>query len=471
MAISTYSTPNALLTGNPLSAADLNVLRDNAMLLDSLSYRGTVPYHDQTRILNDNGANPLILNRMSFQYRVGYTFAVITLRSNVSAGTLNLIFNGATLSSTAITSGLNVVSVAVTGRGYTDYQFVDVVASIAVTWSGSNVFELLDAYVSPVASVMTTSWPGVPTFGAISSANLAQLATAQQWLMDRITLATTPLFMSQQYRAMASWASTDPVWQGSIVKANGHNLLSIGVGHITLTNVAEHIEVFVAGSLAYTGPTWTAGDSGNLNVNIDISGYADGTLLPVRITFVVVTGSAATSGWKESRLILANIFTQRSVITPATTPATSTIRESLTFSALQTRLNAIGTIVTNAYNRMLAATDVFNAVRMFRWMPAVDDGQRAYFALSNLYLPGVPRAFDALWVRGRNLKIAYGVRKMSTAADTAYTFSFASELDLISGSDQVQDKLVYLDSFPGLYPGMTFYILGEDVRAAFAQLR
>lgn len=300
MAISTYSTPNALLTGNPLSAADLNVLRDNAMLLDSLSYRGTVPYHDQTRILNDNGANPLILNRMSFQYRVGYTFAVITLRSNVSAGTLNLIFNGATLSSTAITSGLNVVSVAVTGRGYTDYQFVDVVASIAVTWSGSNVFELLDAYVSPVASVMTTSWPGVPTFGAISSANLAQLATAQQWLMDRITLATTPLFMSQQYRAMASWASTDPVWQGSIVKANGHNLLSIGVGHITLTNVAEHLEVFVAGSLAYTGPTWTAGDSGNLNVNIDISGYADGTLLPVRITFVVVTGSAATSGWKRA---------------------------------------------------------------------------------------------------------------------------------------------------------------------------
>jgi hypothetical protein len=471
MAVSTYSTPNILLTGNPDAAPDIEELRSNSLLLDMLSYRGSAAFLDQTRILNDNGANPLVLSRVSFIYRTGYTFAVFTLRSNVSSGTLNLIFNGAVLSSTSISSGLNTVSVAVTGRGYTDYQFVDVIASIAITWSGSNVFELLDAYVAPAASVMTTSWPGVPTFGANSAANLAQLATAQQWLMDRINLAVTPLFMTQQYRGMASWASTDPVWQGTIWKTNGHNYLSLIFGHITLTNVAEHIEVFVAGSLAYTGPTWTAGDNGNLNVNIDISGYADETLLSVNITFVCVTGSASTSGWKESRLILANIWTQRTTIAPATPPTVSTIRESITFATLQSRLNAIATITLNAYSRMIAATSAFNNVRMFRWMPAVDDGQRAYFALSNLYIPGAYRGFDALWVRGKNLKIAYGTRKLTTDADNAYKLNFMFEQDLISGSDQVQDKLVYLDSFPGLYPGMDFYILGEDVRAAFAQLR
>lgn len=480
MAMIPYSVPNNLLTGNPNAAPDLNELREDVLLLDMLSYRGRVPYTDQTRILNDNGGNPAPLGRMSFQFRTGMTTATFVIGYTqgpmLKSATLQISLNGVSALSTALLTSTNTYTITLTGRGYTDYQFIDVIAQVQTgtgvpaDWDGGNIFRVYDAYVSPINAVVTTSWPGVPTFGSDSAANLAQLASAIDWLMTRLTVTTPPVFFTHQYRGFASWASTDLVWQGGIAKSNGCDRLEIGVGHVTLTNVSEHLEIFINDILVVTGPTWTVGDSGNYNFDIDISAYADGTLFALRIMFVCVTGSSAPSGWKESRIIISTIHTQRATYTPATPPTVSTIRESITFATLQSRLNAIGTIATNVYNRIQAATDVFDRIRMFRWMPAVDDGQRAYFASQNLYMPGTWRAFDALWVRGSNLKIGYGPRIIEPTDDNAYAFTWTYEQELISG-DEVRDVIVYLDSFQGLYPGMPFYILGADCRAVFSQLR
>ncbi len=475
-----YSVPNALLAGNPAAAPEIESLAQNALLLDGLSYRGRAPAHHETRVLNDNGGNPAPIGRWSFQYRTGLTTATFVIGYNqgveARSATLQISFNGSSVLSTTLLTSTNTYTVTLTGLGYSDYQFVDVVITVQTgsgtpaEWDGTNIFRLYDAYVSPVVSILG-SWPGVPTFGAISTANLAQLASAIDWLMQWLTVATPPVLMTQQYRGLASWATTDYIWQGGIAKSNGCDRLMIGVGHITRTNVSEHLEIFINDVLVVTGPTWTAGDAGDYNFDIDISSYSDGVLFALRIMFVCVTGAPDNVGWLESRLIISTIHTQRATYTPATPPTASTIRESITFGTLQSRLNAIGTIVGDVYTRMAAATDVFNRNRMFRWMPAVDDGQRAYFALSHLYIPGTWRNGDALWVRGKNLKIAYGPRQVKADADNAYIVSWAYEEDLISGSDEVQDVLVYLDSFPGLVPGMAYHVLGEDVRAVLTQLR
>lgn len=471
MAMIGYTTPNTLLSGNPEAAPDINELAENAIWLDMLSYRGRVPFADQVRLLNDNGGNPVVFSRCSFQYRTGLTTATFVLGTNIGTATLQIYMNGASVYSAALANGTSTVNVTISGLGYSDYQMIDVIVQAAVTWSGSNIFRLYDAFTTPYTAVMTTSWPGVPTFGAISVANNAQLASAQEWLMQRMNIVVQPLFFSQQYVSYSSWVNIDQMWSGGISKSNGCDRLRISVGYNVVTNQQERLLIYINDILVVTGPTWTTSQSGNYLFDIDISSYGDGTLFALRIMFECVVGALAGVKWHSSRYILGDIYTTKATPSPATAPTASSIRESLTFGTLQTRLNSIGTICTDVYNRINAATDTFNKVRMFRWLPAVDDGQRKYFSSLNAFLPYGRRAYDALWVRGKGLKLAYGARKVTASLDDSYVLEFPYNEELISGSELVQDELFYLDGFAGLFPGSPYFILGEDVRAAFAQLR
>lgn len=468
MAVIPYSTPPVFVNGRPLAAAEVNIFADNAATLDMLSYRGRRAWTNQTYRLEAYGGNPSPLGYGAFQFRSGLTTLTVQYGANQSGDSLKIYLNDVLRSTTTMAAGGGFVNVAISALGYTDYQFIEMRVEVVIA-GARGIYDLYDAYVSPVSGIALSAgtWPGVPSFTDISAAKLNQLSTCEEWLMQRLAVTLQPAFQSQQYRNGEAWNTTQLLWQGGIARGNGANRLNLSLGYYTVTNTAEALKLYVNGSLAVTGPTWSAGQAGNYLMQFDLSAYGDQTNLDVRLD-QVVTGSVS-SGAHPSRYLLQDIYTDRASTYPyAAAVAQSSPRESMTFTTLQARLNAIGTILSNTYTRINATADVFDRMRLYRWRPVLDDGQKAYF--KDLYVARCRRWTDALWVRGKGLQIAYGTRTITPALDDAYKYDFQYKTEIIGG-DTVQDKLIYLDQYPGLAAGMDFFIIGLDCRAVFEQVR
>lgn len=286
--------------------------------------------------------------------------------------------------------------------------------------------------------------------------------------MQRLQNCLLPAFQSQQYRNGQAWVTRTLFWQGGIARGNGANRLNISIGYYNVTNQSEHLELSINGTLVVTGPTWTPGQSGNYLMQYDLSGYGDQVNLDIKLEQVVVTANAGGVAAHPSRYLIQDVYTDRSSYPYATLVALSSPRESLTWTTLQTRLNAIGTVLTNAYGRITGVTDVFDRNRLYRWRPVLDDGQKAYF--KDLYVARMRRAGDAFWVRGKGLQLGWGAKKVKSNLDEAYEYEFASTQET-NGGDTITDKLLYFDAFPGLYGGMDALVQGEDCRGVFEQVR
>lgn len=463
-----YTTPPVFVTGRPLAAAEVNILSDNAAVIDMLTYRGRRAWTNQTYRLEAYGGNPSPLGYAAFQFRSGLTTLTVQYGANQSGDSLKIYLNDVLRSTTTMTAGGGFVTVAISALGFTDYQFIEMRAEVVVA-GAHGIYDLYDAYVSPVSGISLSagSWPGVPSFTDLSAAKLNQLSAAEEWLIQRLGVTLQPVFQSQQYRNGEAWNTTQMLWQGGIARGNGANRLNLSLGYYTVTNTAEALKLYINGSLAVTGPTWSAGQAGNYLMQADLSAYGDQTNLDIRLD-QVVTGSVS-SGAHPSRYLIQDIYTDRASTYPyAAGVGKLTPRQSLSWTTLQTQLNAIASILSSAQARIAATDDVFNRIRLYRWRPVLDDGQKSYF--QKLCVARGRRWTDALWVRGKSLQIAYGTRTVKPSLDDAYEYDFQYKTEVIGG-DTVQDKLVYLDAFPGLAPGMDFYILGLDCRAVFEQVR
>lgn len=473
MAFSTYESPptfadTATDKETFVSAADLNLLRQNAAFLDMLSYRGRRAFTDQIKLLDQYGIDPSPLFSGSFQFRTGLEDAVFSVYALTTSGThtCRISFDGLLQSTTVLTGGAGgttqSITIAIDTLGYTDYQIVDV--TIEVDWTSAiGQYRMIDAYVTPASAIVASSWPGVPTFGTVNAANLNQLANAQIHLMDRINAAQTHGLMAGFLYPGQTWVTRTLLYAGSISKSNGADRLRIAMGVYVTTNAQERIEVTLFSPTATTnGPTWTPGnDQIQYLFDIDISARTADTPFAFAIEQVVLTGSPAGPGQVGSRFIIYDIYTARASYSAPTLPALMSPRESLTYSTLQTRLGQIGTAVSNAYARVNGSPDVFNRIRLFRWRPGVDEGERT--AHKDDYLCVSHRRGDALWVRGKNMTINYDHIQLDRRGDQPWGYEFKHSEQVISG-DSVDNKLIYLDSLPGLYPGMTYWVSGDDIR-------
>ncbi|MBK8772179.1 MAG: hypothetical protein IPM06_17395 [Rhizobiales bacterium] len=457
----TYPYGLALTAGQPLSAWQcLNRLRIKAGYLESLAYRGrraTTEYIDQP--FENYDANPTPLAFGSWLHRIGFTTLHVHVGLPVTS-TLRVWLNETLVVNQSYAAGAHAITIAIHARGYADYQRVDMIVEVVHT--GARGYKCYDAFVSPVSGV-TGSAPSLPAlFGStLDSAALLQLGSAADWCMRVMATTLQSAFMGVQHMSFLDRVDQWTIWTGSISQSNGANRLMISVQYHVRTNDTEWLQVFISGSPVATSPTWHAGDYGWYLFDIDISGYAANAILDLRIVQVVtVAGSGAVLG---SRYSLLDVYTQRASYPASTLPALRTPLETLSYGTLRTtHLHPIQAHIAAVISSIQAANDIFDRVRLSRWTPGIDAGQRHYFgAESRLRHAMGRRAHDVLWVAGRDVLLCYGPATAQPDRTPVMTWAYEERL---TAQDAIETKRVAFDAFPGLFPGMPYAVVGADIR-------
>lgn len=471
MSIIDFTTGMVFNSAAALSYADLNQLRADTITLDAMSRRGRTAWLDQTYEFDDSGFNPSPLTSAAFRFRTGLTtLTIIAFGSNGNADAIRVYLNGVLAGTYSCTNADQTITLTLTGRGYGDGDVIEVYCDVTRTANTDpGTYAVRDMYVSPASAIMTWSWPGVPTFGAITSANLQQLANACQWLFDRMQAVPMPVPTGTLWRTLHGWPSTKLFWRGTIARGNGANRLFCTIAWTNINTASERMRLMIDpngagyGEVATT-PTITAGQSGVHDFNVDLSGYTDEALLRVKLEQVVNTAFAGSRGALATRWNMRWVETSQSAWSYTTPAALSQARESITFATLQARLNAIGTALTTIYGRLTGSADVWNRIRPFRRHPTIDVYQREYFKLQ--YVARGRRFTDALWVKGKNVTLHWGAMSVKQEAHDA-PFQWETEhKEQVCGGESYEDKYLYFDSFPGLVPGAFYYLTGDDVTYA-----
>jgi hypothetical protein len=324
---------------------------------------------------------------------------------------------------------------------------------------------IYDVYVGPI--VVSSSYAGTPSFsGTYSATLLNQLRTDAQNLYDRINAVPIPPLVANTMTQATHKVETLEMFAGSVGRYETSEILRV-VGQIYCQNTAEHVEIFYAGGLVYTSPTYTVGQSATFSFPYAMT-HTLGTRAEVIINAVVTSTPALNPPQNAS--IYSFLAMRSEALTagyPVATPPTAfTAEESISAATLNSRLNAIATMLSTVKTRLDTRTDLWNRARACRRVPAIDDTQvtRNMKRHSCLF----QRQGDVLVVRGKGVKIGYGAITVTPPGENEainYSkYTFANEQSVGSGdSDKITTETVYLDSLPGLYPGMLYYVYGGPV--------
>lgn len=455
-------------TGNSLAAEDVNALTRNARLLDALSYRGRRAITNAIiKYSYEWDATPTVVWRGTFQYRDPVTTLRIIAECPQPSGgthTMKVYLNGVLRLSTAWIAARSTYSITINALGFSDLDFVDV--EIRDDWVTADAEPIvLDCFLTTMAAAIG-SYPGVPTFGAITQANLEQLMAAQQWVYDRLNITDQSLFMGPMLMVGNGYSTSYEalLYDGSIEYTNGATRLIIGYNYLITYNQSETIRVRLDAVQVATA-TYTLGQSGEGAFDIDISGYTVDA--SIRVTIVQTVNTLPTTRQIGSLYSIIDIFTKRASYTPPTLPSEYAPRQSLTFSALQTALTQIATATNDAETRIIGTSGAFDRQRVFRWRPGRNDEQNAYY--KRLFVARGKRAHDALWIRGKGLSIEYGPATSNYNPDKLEWETRYKET--LTDGDEIQTRLVYFDQFPGLDMGMPYFITGSEIYYAAEQCR
>lgn len=466
MSVLPWSSPPAI-SAVAISYADLMTFHENAIALDSMSLRGRRAWTDQLDELDNANLDPSPLCTASLLFRTGLTtLTVVTKTANGSGHTLRIFFDGSQVATATLSNTTQTHTVTLTGRGWADRSIHEVAIDVDRSSGNAGDYQVLDAYVSPVSAIVTTSWPGLPTFGDPTVARGQQLAAAQQWLMDRMHAVAMPVPQGILYRTLHDWVSTPPrmFWRGGVARSNGANQLTAVVGYQSFNTPSERMRVLINGSEVATTATITAGQQGVHTFNVDLSGYGNETLLEVMLQQVVITPWPGGLGSLPTRWNLRWVETTQSARTYTVPTAYSQARESLTYGTLKARLNSIVSCLSQVYTRVTSNPDTWDRARLFRQMPVYDDYGREYYQRQ---LVARSRRFtDGLWVRGKGVTLHYGAlaARPGKGEDPFYDWETTFKADLING-EAVQDVFLGFDTLPGLVGGVPYYLTG-DVRYA-----
>ena len=482
----TYIDSPLFNDGVELSATEMNILRNNADAIKLASVR-PVHVHDISRILQvqNNGW----AGRYGFQYRTGLTTArfIIWTKQVSGQGDHDVVvyFDGVEVHRyDAAVTGLNVggyttVDLAINTRGYADKQIITAEIKIEPQSVGADATKgeqyVFDAYTFPHASIAAGSYPGKPTFGAINATRLNQLSNGLDYLANRFSNVPYPLSMN-----IVNFMGTNnpkyPKFRYFRVRfSNQNKLFKTGVYYICQQTQA-YIRLTIGGVVWNYGP-YTKNQK--VSIAIDVDGIAGGLSFDTDYfgsleEYVTTPGSNADGhgGFIFSRVWNNALNTYASSYSLATTPVTSSIRESITYGNLKTRLQAIADIIDAANTNINAKTTIFNQGYMFRGRYGIKPDQDEQWATT--FIPGKYREGDVLWVKGQDLKLAYGSFTIQPKSDDkvndTWEYKFQFEEQLLS-NDGVQQSYFYLDQFQNLHPGMFYYIIGKQIDYAAEHLR
>lgn len=476
--------------GTELSASLLNIVRNNSESIKNAVLLPQPPF-DIGRTLNVQ--NGKYFWRGGFQYRTGLTTASMVIYTKQVSGQgeheVVVTFDGAEVARyDARIGGTNVggfhgLDIPINSRGYFDYQIITVEVYIMPVAGGGDddatkgIQYVHDAWVSPLSNISVGgSWPGLPTFGTIDATKLNQLANASDYLANR--LSTIPMPLSMGY---VQWMGTNnpkyPNFSYFTARAtNGNNRLKVNVWY-QCRQTSASINLNVGGVVTSMGP-YTLGQNVLIQFDFDmiaagLSWNVDYFSFLVEAVHIQAPSDLDDNGGRTmSRIDRGPIRMGANSYSVAAVRTENLMRESLTYSQVQTRLNFLASDLNNAYSTMNANPRVFDRATMARSRLGINAEQNEYWATT--FVPSIYRQGDVLWVKGQGLKIAYGSVTIKHNADEKPNgireYEFQWEKELLDG-DKVTQSYFYLDQFEGLYPGMRYYIIGKDIVYAAEHLR
>lgn len=475
-----YQDAPLFYDGTELSASLINVIRNN-----SESIKNAVllpqPIFDIHRTLNVQSGKDTW--KGGFQYRTGLTTATFVVYSKVTtqSGAYDMViyFNDIEVDRwNANIGGTNVGGYsgrAISLSGFSDYEIITVRVSPEGNQPEFGIQWVNDAYVSPLSNVNIGTWPGNPSFGTINGTKLNQLANASDYLANRLSIVPLPLSMGY-----VQWMGTNnpryPDWRYFTARAtNGNNRLKTTV-YYRCQQAEAYIDLIVGGVTTSSGP-YTQGQQVVVQFDFDMIGAGLSwnvdyfSLLRERTT-IIGNSSDGHGGFVFSRIDNGPIRMGANSYSVSTVQPENAIRESITYSAIQTRLNNISTDIAASYATINANPRVFDRATMFRSRYGVNQAQNEYW--QTVFIPSIYRQGDVLWVKGQGLKIAYGSVTQKPKSDSkpndVWEYEFQYEKELLDG-DKVTQQYFYLDQFEALYPGMRYYIIGKDIHYAAEHLR
>jgi hypothetical protein len=203
---------------------------------------------------------------------------------------------------------------------------------------------------------------------------------------------------------------------------------------------------------------------------LDVETYTDGN---GRSGGGVDTPEFPTRGRSHHNIDYAMMVPEGELPGPDSSPfntiyAENASRENMTYASLRSVLNAIADIYSDTYaiiddNPLAFARAYVVQPGMYR---RPQDWEWLY--KTNKYRFGARRG-SRLWVRGRGVKVQYGPITVEKKENN-FEYKFLYEQEIIPG-DKFMSTYVYLDTLPGLFRGMPYYVSGQKIYYAMETMR
>ena len=442
----------------PIGATDYNTLATIVEALEAVSYLGTPAFHTSYE-RRPNELGRLVVWRGGF---VRSTATTLTILYNCSTAgrTLTVKVNNSSTTHTTV-AGNGTIDIDISALPpFTNGVFL---VNITIDQVVPTIF-VRQAYVHPIQP--TTSWPGVPTFGDPTIANMQQLSDAATWLLDAYGKRVLPVFQGAFLRSGPVYQRDDLTrWQGSITKtADMTDLVAWGQVQVQRQNTNERVRLYINGSEvdSYTVPA-TLGRK-NWTLEADISGYTDDSLLNIIVRHEKLSPGRDVS---PNRFSIERIEAQMNGGTD-TSFTRLDIKESLTWSTLRTGLNDMAITLGDIYTRWSNNEYLTQRQLLYSARTAKDDEMFEAFEPG-----GVARGIrigDALIARGDGISIGYGGLKL-TGELNSVRFPLYEHTNNYELTEDSTSTVTYFEQVDGLPVGAPYFIRGTNAFYAGELLR
>ena len=465
-------------TDELLSAAKLNAMRDAALAQDEASRLGGVAFcSSYGNPPQNDDQNPTIIWRGGFTMVSGATTLTVIVSSTFSGAFLRVHQTGsATVTDTITLNSSNpqpeTFTIDITGENYSNGQIVLVDIDLFNPSAGDTedwgAIEIYEVSLSPIS--ISDAWPGVPTFGAITAANLNQLANAIDWLTLRMGTRYDPLFQGVVRRFGPYFQQGDVQLIGSIRRATDHNILyASGYVQREYEGATEAISLIVGSTTVATYSVPAALGQHEWTLSTTLTAAAD-TVTRVAVQYDRSNPDEDGGGLRNiNRWSVNEIYTSSAPGAPATLDP-QVARQRPSFSTLQTWLNSLATIVNATYTRIVTTNAALWSRQICYRARYGRLDQQAWFEPGGLAMRW-RRAGDAVAIRGRGVSIGVGGAQFERTNEVGfYEFSNTRSTSIIPG-DATQSVLWFLDNAPGLPSGAPYNLRGVDLLYAAERLK
>lgn len=449
-----------------LSAADLELFRRNAIALDGLSFRRQATFDSSSSATTSYAAalhtsNDFQAWRGTLRYFITMTTLTIEGRAgNYGASTLRFYVDG--IDKGTVILGATWTKTISISSGYTSGQFLDIQINVEGNPSKNSIYLIDAVYGDPITA--PSSWPGAPSWGSAiySAARLNQFIAACENLYERMWLIPIVAQVAHVFVPVTHKAETHRIYSGSVLRSFTADKLRV-FGNAVINNTAEHFIVYVNGVAAYTSPTLTIGTYSILQ-DITLS-HTVGTRVGVAIEVTVADATNQDpNNTHNSRYTFTAIRAQAdsSGYPYATPPAAFASNASISSGDLDTALGTLSSMLTTVNTRLNGRAELWGRAYAMRKRYALDEHQNT--KLMRIYPHVMQRLGDRLVVRGKGVKIAWGaitVKSKETGLDYD-DYTWTNEQEIIGG-ESVDTTTVYLDSLPGLYRGVQYFLVSQDL--------